>query len=172
MSEFCNRSALDRIRDGDSVELNAGDEERSAIAERLGLISLDRLEAHLTLNRDGETVTARGRVRAALTQSCVATGEPVPGHIDEPFEIRFVPEPTVAGHGEEIELGEEDCDIVFHDGAMIDIGAAVADTLALSIDPYQRCAVAEAALKEAGVLSEYEAGPFAALAQLKAGRDS
>ena len=49
----------------------------------------------------------------------------------------------------------------------IDLGAAIADTLGLAIDPYPRSAGADAALKEAGVLSEAEAGPFAALAKLK-----
>ena len=42
-----------------------------------------------------------------------------------------------------------------------------ADTLALSLDPYPRSPNAEAALKDAGVLSEEEASPFAALAALK-----
>ena len=44
--------------------------------------------------------------------------------------------------------------MVFHDGAAIDLGGAIADTLALGLDPYPRSAGAEAALKEAGVLSE------------------
>jgi hypothetical protein len=47
------------------------------------------------------------------------------------------------------------------------LGSAVADTLALSIDPFPRSASAEAALREAKVLSEEQAGPFAALAKLK-----
>ena len=75
----------------------------------------------------------------------------------------FMPEPA----DEELELGESDCDVVFHDGARIDLGGAIADTLALSIDPYPRSAGAEAALKEAGVMTEAEASPFAVLAQLK-----
>ena len=72
------------------------------------------------------------------------------------------------GRGQlEIELGEADCDVVFTDGAQVDLGTAIADTLALSIDPYPRSASAEAALKEAGVLSEEQASPFAVLAKLK-----
>ena len=58
---------------------------------------------------------------------------------------------------------------MFHDGAAIDLGSAVSDTLALALDPYPRSAAAEAALREAGVLSEEEAGPFAVLAKLKKG---
>ena len=83
-----------------------------------------------------------------------------------------MPEPEISAPDEEIELGAEDCDTVFYDGAQIALGGAIADTLALSIDPYPRSAGAEVALKEAGVLSEEQAGPFAALAALKKGSDS
>lgn len=169
MSDFSHRVALDLIRDGDTVDLDSSDAERLSIASRLGLDSLDRLEAHVALHRDKDMIVATGRVRASLTQSCVATGEPVASDVDEPFEIRFVPEPGGGLDEEEVELAESDCDIVFHDGSAIDLGAAVADTLALAIDPYPRSAGAEAALREAGVMSESEAGPFAVLAQLRKG---
>lgn len=169
--EFGHRIALDRIRDGDRIDLAADESERAAIAERLGLRSLDRLEAHVTLGRDRERVRAQGRIHASLEQSCVASGEPVAEHVDEPFEIVFLPEPGDGHTEEEIELGTDDCDSVFYDDAAIDLGAAIADTLALSIDPYPRSAGAEAALKEAGVLSEEQAGPFAALAKLKKRED-
>ena len=89
-------------------------------------------------------------------------------HVDEPFDILFLPEPSVAPDSE-IELSDQDCDVVFHDGAAIDLGAALADTLALSLDPYPRSPDADEALREAGVLSEEQAGPFAALAALKKG---
>jgi uncharacterized metal-binding protein YceD (DUF177 family) len=163
---FAHHLRLDQIRDGERLDLTADEAERQAIAKRLRLESLKRLEAHATLSRTGEVVRADGRLVAALDQSCVVTGEPVAAHVDETFEILFVPEPP-AGPDEEIELGEADCDIVFHDGAAIDLGTAIADTLALSIDPYPRSAAADAALKEAGVLTEEQAGPFAALAALK-----
>ena len=169
MTDFTHRLTLDRIRDGERVELAADEAERKAVAERLDLVGLSRLEAHAALGRDGERIRACGRVQAALEQSCVVTGEPVAAHIDEPFDILFLPEPVTGRHDEEIELGEADCDVVFHDGAAIELGSAIADTLALSLDPYPRTAGAEATLREAGVLSEEQAGPFAALAQLKRG---
>ena len=56
---------------------------------------------------------------------------------------------------------------VFYDGAAIDVGEAVAETLSLSLDPYPRAPGAEEALEAAGVKSEEEAGPFAALAGLR-----
>ncbi|MDQ3247006.1 MAG: DUF177 domain-containing protein [Pseudomonadota bacterium] len=167
MNEFARRLRLDQIRDGDRLDLFSGEAERQAIAERLGLQRLDRLEAHAALSRTGDIIRAHGRLHASLEQSCVVTGEPVAAHVDEAFEILFMPPPQDSKPDEEVELGAEDCDVVFHDGAAIDIGDAIADTLALSIDPYPRSAGAEATLKEAGVLSEAEAGPFAALAKLK-----
>ncbi len=167
--EFAHRLPLNQIRDGERIELSADESERAKVAERLGLRSLDRLEAHATLERKGEIVRARGRLKAGLGQSCVVTGEPVEAHADEPFDIYFLPEPASGQADEEVELIESDCDVVFHDGSAIDLGSAIADTLALSLDPYPRSAGAEAALKEAGVLSEAEAGPFAALSKLKRG---
>ncbi len=165
--DFAHRLPLNQIRDGERIDLSADDAERARVAERLGLRSLDRLEAHATLDRKGEVVRARGRLRAALCQSCVVTDEPVDAHADEAFDIYFLPEPSPSSPEEEVELRESDCDVVFHDGSAIDLGEAIADTLALTLDPYPRSAGAEATLREAGVLTEEEAGPFAALAKLK-----
>ena len=167
MSDFAHRVPLDQIRDGERLDLSADETECRSIAERLGLLSLDRFEAHAVLTCDGGKIRATGRIKAALEQPCVATGEPVPSHIDEPFEILFLPEPKAGRADEEVELGADDLDTMFHDGAGIELGSAIIDSLALALDPYPRSAGADAALKEAGVLSEEEAGPFAALAALR-----
>lgn len=164
---FAHHLRLDQIRDGERLDLVADEAERRTIAGRFALDELDRLEAHVTLSRAGPIVRAEGRIAATLEQSCVVTGEPVASHVDEPFALLFMPEPEGGSSEEEIELGEEDCDTVFYNGAEIDLGSAVADTLALSIDPYPRSAGADAALKEAGVLSEEQASPFAVLSKLK-----
>ena len=164
---FAHHLRLDQVRDGERLDLVADEAERAAVAKRLGLISLDRLEAHACLSRTGPVVKAEGRLVAALDQSCVVTGDPVAAYVDEPFALLFTPEPEAGHPDEEIELGESDCDTVFYDGAQIDLGGAIADTLALSLDPYPRSAGAEAALKEAGVLTEDQASPFAVLAKLR-----
>ena len=165
MSDLAQRLQLDQIRDGDRIDFNANAEELATIAARLRLLSLDRLDAHAVLARNGDKVTATGRLKASLTQACVATGEPVAEHVDEAFDLSFVPTPTA---DEELELDADQLDTIFHDGAIIDLGTAIADTLALALEPYPRSAAADEALREAGVLSEEEAGPFAALAALKA----
>jgi uncharacterized metal-binding protein YceD (DUF177 family) len=169
MSDFAHRLPIDQIRDGARMDLTADEGERAAVAVRLGLLGLDRFEAHVTLRREGRTVDCAGRIKAQLQQSCIASGEPVPAAIDEAFAIRFVPPPVVDGAEPEIELGAADLDTVIHDGQAIDLGEAVADSLALALDPYPRGPKADEALKAAGVLSEAEAGPFAALAKLKGG---
>lgn len=163
---FAHQLRLDQIRDGMRLDLVADEQERKAVARRLALPSMERLEAHVTLSRAGEVVRVEGRLVAALEQSCVVTGDPVSAHIDEPFLVQFIPEPS-ADPVEEVELGAADCDTVFHDGSVIDLGMAIADTLALSVDPYPRSAGADAALKEAGVLTQEQASPFAVLAGLK-----
>ena len=168
---FAHALRLDQVHDGERLDLVADEAERRSIASRLDLGELDRLEAHVSLSRAGELIRAEGRMVASLQQSCVVTGEPVSAHIDEPFTFLFTPEPD-SGREEEVELGEQDCDVVFYDGAVIDLGSAIADTLALTIDPYPRSASADAALKEAGVLSEEQASPFAVLAKLKTGDGS
>ncbi len=169
---FAHRLRLDRIRDGDRVDLVADAAEREAVARRLGLEALSCLEAHAALSRKGDIVRAEGRLAASLDQACVVTGEPVAAHVNEPFEFIFMPAPETGRSEEEIELGQSDLDVVFHDGAAIDLGTAIADTLALSLDPYPRSAGADAALKEAGILSEAEASPFSALASLKKSSDN
>jgi uncharacterized metal-binding protein YceD (DUF177 family) len=171
-SRFAHQLRLDQVRDGERLDLVADEAERRSIAARFGLGALDRLEAHVRLSRAGAVVRAEGRMVASLEQSCVVTAEPVAAHVDEAFALLFLPEPTGSSGEEEVELGETDCDTVFYDGATVDLGSAIADTLALSLDPYPRSASADAALRESGVLTEKQAGPFAALAALKRSGDA
>lgn len=173
MSEcFSHHLRLDQIRDGERIDLVANDGERESIAMDLGLEALARLDAHAALERSGGVVRATGRVQAALTQCCVVTGDAIAAHIDEPFDVTFSPDKPDQDPASEIELEAKDCDTIFYDGGAIDLGQAVVETLALSIDPFPRSAGADAALKEAGIMTEAEASPFAALAQLKGKLDS
>ena len=153
------------------VEIEAGPDERSALARRFGLVSVGSLAAEAELTRSGEAVTAVGRLRAHVTQSCVASAEPVEAEVAEDFRVDFRPLPADGRPDEEIELGEGELDVIFYEDGAIDLGEAVAQTLLLGLDPYPRAPAAEAALKQAGVKSEEEAriesSPFAALAALK-----
>lgn len=149
------------------IAIEADPSERAALARRFDLIGIDRLGAEASLLRDGAELIARGRVAAAVVQRCVASGDPVAAVIDAPFELLFRPSPRDGRPDEEVELGPSELDVVFYEGGAIDLGEAVAETLALSLDPYPRAPGADAALKAAGVKSEAEAreqaSPFAAL---------
>jgi uncharacterized metal-binding protein YceD (DUF177 family) len=173
-NEFSRLVRLDTLGGAPrTLSLAAESGERAALAERFGLLALDRLEVSADVRREGSTVLAEGRVRADVVQACVATDVAVPSAIDAPFALRFVPEAEV-GAAEEIELSETDCDTVGYAGGAVDLGEAAAETLALALDPYPRSPRAEAALREAGVISEEEArklaeesGPFGGLAALR-----
>jgi len=149
------------------MSLSAEPGERAALARRFGLASIQSLTAEATLTRATHDVVASGRISAEVVQSCVVTAAAVPARVEEEFALRFRPEPGEAGGEEEVELGEDELDVMFHDGALIDVGEAVAQTLALNLHPYPRAEGAGETLRQAGVLEEGEAGPFGALAGLR-----
>ncbi len=149
------------------MSIGANESERAALASRFGLLEIERLSAEAAVSRAGDQVVATGSLSAKVSQSCVATGEPVEGTVDEDFRIEFRPQPAGTSEEDEIELGEGELDVVFYEGSSIDIGEAVAETLSLSLDPYPRAPNAEDALREAGVKSEGEASPFGALSALR-----
>ncbi|MGA9583041.1 MAG: DUF177 domain-containing protein [Allosphingosinicella sp.] len=172
MNEFSRLHRLETLSaEPVRVEIEARPEELEALARRFGLVAVDFLAADAELRRSGDAATAVGRLRAKVTQSCVASGEPVEAEVTEDFRVDFRPAPADGLPEEEVELGEGELDVAFYEGGAIDLGEAVAQTLLLGLDPYPRSPAAEAALREAGVKTEEEAraeaSPFAALAELK-----
>lgn len=170
--EFSRIVRLDEIgRMRWPAHIAAEAEERAALARRFGFVEIASLEADYTLTRENEGIMATGEIRAALSQPCVATAEPVAERVREAFSIRFTPEGEAPVQGNEdeieIEIDADGIDIVTYADERIDIGEAIAETLALSVTPYPRSPDADTILKAAGVLSEDQAGPFAALAALR-----
>lgn len=165
--EFSRLVKLDAIGEkGSPVEIAADADERAALARRFALEAIERLTANYAITREEGCLMARGRLTADIVQSCIATGAPVPESLDEPFVIRFEREDQSRAPDAEIELSEQDCDIVFFSGDRIDMGEAIAETLALAMNPYPRSADADLALREAGVLGEEDASPFAKLREM------
>jgi len=163
--EFSRPERLDAIGTAARhVVIEASEAERAALARRFDLVAVDRLSAELDLHREAGGVVVRGRVEGVVTQACVITGDSIEARIDEPLALRFVDGQPDA---EEVELDSDDCDTVPIEGGSIDLGEAVAETMALALDPYPRAPGAEAALRAAGVLSEDEAKPAGKLAGLK-----
>lgn len=168
--EFSRIVRLDTIgRTRWPAHIEADETERAALALRFGFVDIGALEADFSLTPDRQSIVATGEVRASLSQRCIATSEPVAEQVQEAFSIRFVSkeDDQSARTDDEVEIDAGELDIVPYANGRIDIGEAVAETLALSVNPYPRSPNADEFLQEAGVLSEDQAGPFAALAALK-----
>jgi len=164
--EFARPQRVDTIGDdARTIEIDADAQERAALAKRFDLIGIEKLTGKFTIRRDAAGIVAEGRVAAAVTQACSITGDPLPAAVDEPVALRFVAEED-AGQ-DEVELGDSDIDVIPYDGGTIDLGEVAAETMALALDPFPRGPNAEVVLKEAGVLSEEQAGPFGVLAALR-----
>lgn len=166
MSEFTRMADARHLTEA-PLKLVASEAERTALARRFALVAIGSLEAEVQLTPDGAAVDAAGRLRAAIVQSCAVSGEDLPVAIDEPIRLRFVPEAALPPPGAEIELEEDELDEIPFTGTQFDLGEAVAQSLALAIDPYAVGPAAEEARRKAGIVDEAASGPFAALAALK-----
>jgi Large ribosomal RNA subunit accumulation protein YceD len=149
------------------IALHATPAECAALAARFGLVAVERLDATIVLGADGPAVRAEGRLQAAIVQNCAVSGEDLAVRIDEPVSLRFVPAEDAPASEEEIELQGGEPDEIEFDGSRFDLGEALAQGLALAIDPFAAGPGADEARRRAGLLGEAEAGPFAALAKLR-----
>lgn len=165
--EFSHIVTLAEAGQGRTLTLKADEAARAAIAARLDLVALPRFQVTAEVRAVAGGIAAKGRIVAEVVQSCAATDLPVPARIDEPFDLRFLRDVDApAGEEDEIEISSDDCDILPLEDDRIDIGEAAVQTLSLSLDPFPRHPDADRILAEKGVLSEEQAGPFAALAKL------
>lgn len=156
-----------RQADGKQLRFEASETERTALAERFGLVRIDRLEADIALDRAGSAVNASGSLSADFVQSCAVSAEDLSVSIKENLAFRFVPAAAHHEPDQEIEIDASDCDEIEYEGTSFDVGEAVAQSLALAIDPFATGPNADTARREAGLLDPDETGPFAALKGLK-----
>lgn len=154
---------------GGTIIIEADEAERRRLAGRFGLSAIKSLRASAQVEEKGKAIRATGTLDAKIMQLCAVSAEDFPVTISEPFDLRFVPEGTLAQeHDEEIELEADDCDEIEYSGDTFDLGEAVAQTLGLAIDPYAEGPNADEARKAAGIAEEGQqssalADAFAAL---------
>lgn len=153
-----------RQLDHRAVQLVADAAERAALSKRFGIVRIDRLEAEVVLERDGSALSAKGTLNADIVQSCAVSAEDLEVAICEPLAFRFVPETSEHHPDEELELDADELDEIEFSGTTIDLGEAIAQSVALAIDPFLTGPQAEEARR---LLREESASPFAALAALK-----
>ncbi len=164
--EFSRPMALARIPPaGRQVALHATPAECAALALRFGIVAVNSFAAELNLRPEqGGGIAIEGRIAAEVVQDCVVTLEPVVQRIDEAVHLRIL------GRGEEPSDDPEAPDDVDAPGGVADLGEALAEQLALSLDPYPRATGAEL---PGEVAAEPEAppdppvNPFAGLSALR-----
>lgn len=158
------------------LQLVANEAERAALARRFALVRIDKLEATVLLTGDGDVIRASGKLLANIVQSCAISGEDLAVKIREPLAFAFVPETAITTTEEEIELAADALDEIPYAAsgptASIDVGEAVAESLALAIDPYATGPQAEVVRQQHGLGDEGPKGALAAgLAALLAKKD-
>lgn len=165
-TEFSRPVDITRLGDAESRHtIEAGPAERTALATRFGLVTLDSLRADLTIRRvhGGAAVRVKGGLVADVVQSCVVSLEPVRSRIEEPFDLVYAPESAV----EEVGFGadtETEWPEPLPEGPL-DIGEAVAQQLSLALDPYPRAP--GAVIPEGRSEDSRSQNPFARLALLR-----
>jgi uncharacterized metal-binding protein YceD (DUF177 family) len=171
--EFSRPVAADTISNNPQHrEIAAEAGEREALAQRFGLLSLDKLTAVLDLQRQaGDVIHVSGHLSAEAVQRCVISLVPVPVHLETDLEVSF--------GGAAAQPDEGDIDPVGIDApeplveGRIDLGEAVAQQFAVALDPYPRAPGASLGPEGFTLGPSEGAGegggkqPFAALAALK-----
>lgn len=149
---------------GSAFVLEPTADQRAALAERFGLVSLEAFQAELRLvpvPGGAAVLRLTGTIRARVVQRCVATLAPVEAAIEAPVDITLRPAEQLTGevdYDQDVEPFRDD---------KVDIGEIVVEELALTLDPYPWAAGAG----EPGGAGPGEGtpnpGPFAALAPLR-----
>ncbi|BEV01992.1 DUF177 domain-containing protein [Novosphingobium olei] len=163
-TEFSRVIDLRQVTDAPIV-LEPDADERRRLAARFTISAVDSLHAELVLVREGENVLASGLLVADIVQACAISGEDFNVHVEEPVNLRFVP-PGHHAPDEELEITANECDEIEFEGLTIDLGEAIAQSLALAIDPFAEGPEADRARIQHNLAGDPSSGPFAALAAL------
>ena len=147
------------------LTLEAGPEVLAQVARDLDLEAVQRLGADIVVRPWLDGMELEGRVEAVVTRVCGVTLDRFDVVVDEPLEVRIVPEGSPNAPRAEGEIvvdldAEDPPDEATGEG--VDPSAYVVEALALSLDPFPR---------KPGVVFEQPPGgdptsPFAALADL------
>ncbi len=174
--ELSRPVAIDRIGSAPHVVRIAADAaERDALARRYGILGVGRLDATATLRRirAGHLIEVVVSLSADVTQTCVATLEPVAQSVADEAILTFVPAGGAGRRGpapDEVDIAGLDEPEPL-EGAELDVGELVAQQLSLALDPYPRHPDAQAA-ESADAGAGERAPPLAGLAAWKPRRPS
>ncbi|MBK8175586.1 MAG: DUF177 domain-containing protein [Rhodospirillales bacterium] len=153
-SEFCRRIPVhDLPSAGRTFEIEANVEERRALSRRYGIEAVNRLQAYGTLKpeADGRCVRLEGRLSADVVQTCVVTLDPIEALIEVWFARLYSADATDVwqdglADAAQADIGDGEAFIEASSelyaepltGDSLDVGDALAEQLAIELDPYPR----------------------------------
>jgi hypothetical protein len=153
---------------GQHVELVADEVVRAAVARLAGVRQVPRLVAVFDVSRHGSGgLRVTGSVSATVEQTCVVTLAPVVNEVEEDVDLTFVPGAAASARPDAEAKPREEAEPLI--GGQVDLGAVATEFLILGLDPYPRRPGAVFEPPQAAAADD--AGPFAALAKLKHGRE-
>lgn len=168
--EFSRPYRVDQIpAAGLVVDLVATPQECADLAHRFDLRGISSLSAHVRLKAMGGGSLYRldGELWADVVQTCVVSLEPVPAHVHETFVLTFSETQDEADSSEiDLYMDEADPPDPLIDGT-IDVGEAVAEHLALGLDPFPRHPDAVFTEVDEPVEEPEKPNPFAVLVKLQ-----
>jgi uncharacterized metal-binding protein YceD (DUF177 family) len=149
------------------VALDATAPECAALAERFGILGIGSLSARMRLEPEtGGSTRARGILMAEVEQACIVTLDPVRQQVRAPIDLRLLEDGESPADDD-----PESPDEIETSGGLVDLGEAVAEQLALALDPYPRAEGAELPAFDPPEETEPELpakpNPFAALGKLR-----
>ena len=127
---------------GRHFNITTTEPEREAVARQLGLPGIAELGAKLVVKPFGkEGLAVEGTIHARVIQTCVVSAEDFENTVEAPVEIRFSPDGRDPNADFDLaELNDPDAedppDLLT--GSEVDLGAVIAEFLALALDPYPR----------------------------------
>ena len=120
---------------GLTLVIVADAQECAAIAHRLMIPGVDLVRCEWRLRpSQGGSFEAEGSLRARLRQVCVITLDEFESELVEEFSVLFVP----SGTEQEIADDPDEPDQIPFDAAVLDLGEATVEQLALALEPYPR----------------------------------
>ncbi len=168
---------IDKIPAGGMEEdIVARPTEREAVARRLGLQAITRLEARFSVQHaENKMVAVVGSVSADVVQECVVTLEPLASTVEEEIDVLFAPvrllDEQMADGAGHVDVAHADEPEPLIDGT-IDLGELAVQHLALALDPYPRHEGAailsphRASLESGAAVDSVRNNPFAKLKDL------
>jgi hypothetical protein len=185
LPEWSHRIAADSVGSNPlRAAITASEEERKNVARRLGILSVDQLEAEFVLTRDSGilAIHVTGVLRAKVTQSCTRTAVPVEeivsGDIEAWFDggadenavslIRAKRDRQTKGSEREVPILNESEDPEALVNGCIDLGELAVQYLSLGLNPYPRAeGVGDEPLEVIEDANAVQRNPFAALKEWK-----